>query len=68
MPKKSKGPRMGSRRKPKDPANSDLSGYRQKIREKKRNEANKPKGCARLAVMILFLPIVAVAAFWFLMS
>jgi hypothetical protein len=65
MPKKAKAPRMGSKRKAKDPGNSDRSGYRQKIRQKKQVEASKSKGCAPFAVLALFIPIVAAAAFLF---
>jgi hypothetical protein len=68
MPKKSKGPRMGSKRKAKDPgSSSDRSGYRQKIRQKKQFEASKRKGCAPLALMVLSIPVAAVAVFWFIL-
>jgi hypothetical protein len=65
MASKAKAPRLGSKRKAKQPGSSERSGYRQKIREKKQVEASKPKGCAPLA---LFIPILAVGVYLFLMA
>lgn len=70
MPKKSKaarpgrGPKRGRR---KEASGGEHGGHRQEIGARKRQQGGKSRGCP-LQLMILSMPFVAVAAFWFLWS